>query len=37
MAVALERIAEHGDIFEPVLEDKRSLAGAARKLARLTG
>jgi bifunctional non-homologous end joining protein LigD len=32
MAVALERIAEHGDLFAPVLEDPRPLAPAARRL-----
>jgi bifunctional non-homologous end joining protein LigD len=37
MTVALERIEEHGDLFAPVLEDKRPLAGAAKRLARLTG
>jgi bifunctional non-homologous end joining protein LigD len=36
MAVVLERIAAHGDLYEPVLADKRPLAGAARALARLT-
>ena len=36
MAVVLDRIAAHGDLYEPVLADKRSLAGAARALARLT-
>src|SRR6058998_530366 len=35
MAVALERIEVLGDVFEPALEDKRSLAAAAKKLARL--
>ena len=35
MAVVLDRIAAHGDLYEPVLADKRSLAGAARALARL--
>src|SRR3954452_7198305 len=35
MAVALGRIEKDGDVFEPVLEDKRSLAAAAKKLARL--
>ena len=35
MAVALRRIEEHGDVFGPVLEDKRSLAAASKKLARL--
>ena len=32
MAVALERIARHGDLFAPVLEDARPLAPAARRL-----
>jgi hypothetical protein len=32
MAVALERIAKHGDLFAPVLEDPRPLAPAARRL-----
>jgi bifunctional non-homologous end joining protein LigD len=32
MAVALERISRHGDLFEPVLEDPRPLAPAARRL-----
>jgi bifunctional non-homologous end joining protein LigD len=36
MDVALERIAEHGDLFVPVLEDPRPLAAAARKLDKLT-
>jgi bifunctional non-homologous end joining protein LigD len=36
MGVVLERIAAHGDLYEPVLADKRPLAGAARALARLT-
>src|SRR5438132_6874419 len=36
MAVALDRVAEHGDLFEPVLEDPRPLAAAARKLEKLT-
>ena len=36
MAVVLDRIAAHGDLYEQVLADKRSLAGAARALARLT-
>ena len=35
MAVALERVAEHGDLFVPVLDDPRPLAPAARALARL--
>jgi bifunctional non-homologous end joining protein LigD len=32
MEVVLERVAERGDLFAPVLEDKRSLASAARRL-----
>jgi bifunctional non-homologous end joining protein LigD len=32
MAVALERIERHGDLFAPVLEDPRPLAPAARRL-----
>jgi bifunctional non-homologous end joining protein LigD len=36
MAVVLDRIAAHGDLYAQVLADKRSLAGAARALARLT-
>jgi bifunctional non-homologous end joining protein LigD len=36
MAVALERIERHGDLFAPVLEDARPLAAAARKLETLT-
>jgi bifunctional non-homologous end joining protein LigD len=36
MAVVLDRIAARGDLYEQVLADKRSLAGAARALARLT-
>ena len=36
MDVALERIAEHGDVFAPVLEDPRPLAPAARKLLELS-
>jgi bifunctional non-homologous end joining protein LigD len=35
MAVALERIAAHGDLFLPVLEEKRPLGAAAKRLARL--
>ncbi|HZO63087.1 MAG TPA: hypothetical protein VFB35_08920, partial [Gaiellaceae bacterium] len=35
MAVALERIAAHGDLFAPVLGDPRPLAPAARRLAAL--
>ncbi len=35
MAVALDRVAQHGDLFAPVLDDPRPLAAAAKKLARL--
>jgi len=35
MAVALERVERHGDLFAPVLEDPRPLAATAKKLARL--
>ena len=35
MDVALERVAEHGDLFAPVLEDPRPLAPAAKALATL--
>jgi bifunctional non-homologous end joining protein LigD len=35
MEQALARIAEHGDLFVPVLEDPRPLAPAAKKLERL--
>jgi bifunctional non-homologous end joining protein LigD len=35
MAVALERVERHGDLFVPVLDDPRPLAAAAKKLARL--
>jgi bifunctional non-homologous end joining protein LigD len=35
MEQALRRIAEHGDLFVPVLEDPRPLAPAARKLEQL--
>ena len=34
MDVVLERCAEHGDLFSPVLEDARPLAPAARTLAK---
>ncbi|MHB8468738.1 MAG: non-homologous end-joining DNA ligase [Gaiellaceae bacterium] len=34
LAVALDRVARHGDLFAPVLEKPRPLAAAARKLAR---
>jgi bifunctional non-homologous end joining protein LigD len=37
MDVALERCAQHGDLFAPVLEDPRPLAPAARALAKLAG
>ena len=36
MDVALDRLAKHGDLFAPVLEDPRPLAPAARALAKLT-
>jgi bifunctional non-homologous end joining protein LigD len=36
MQVALDRIASHGDLFAPVLEDQRPLAAAARKLSKLS-
>jgi bifunctional non-homologous end joining protein LigD len=32
MAVALERVDRHGDLFAPVLEEPRPLANAARRL-----
>jgi hypothetical protein len=32
MAVALERFAERGDLFAPVLEEPRPLAPAVKKL-----
>jgi bifunctional non-homologous end joining protein LigD len=32
MEVALQRVAEHGDLFAPVLEDPRPLAPAQRAL-----
>jgi bifunctional non-homologous end joining protein LigD len=35
MAVALERVAKHGDLFAPVLEDPQPLAPALKALARL--
>jgi bifunctional non-homologous end joining protein LigD len=35
MAVALDRVAQHGDLFAPVLDDPRPLPAAAKKLARL--
>jgi bifunctional non-homologous end joining protein LigD len=33
--VTLERIARHGDLFAPVLEEPRALGAATKKLARL--
>ena len=35
MAVTLERIERHGDLFEPVLEEPRPLSAAAKALDRL--
>jgi bifunctional non-homologous end joining protein LigD len=35
MEVALERVAKHGDLFAPVLEDPHALAPAARALEQL--
>src|SRR4051794_11924567 len=35
MGVALERVAKHGDLFAPVLEEPRPLAPAARALGKL--
>jgi DNA primase len=35
MAVALERVAQSGDLFAPALETARPLASAAKALARL--
>ena len=32
---ALERIQQHGDLFEPVLAEPRPLSAAAKKLERL--
>jgi DNA primase len=32
MAVALERVAAHGDLFEPVLHGKQALGPALRAL-----
>jgi hypothetical protein len=32
MQVALDRIAQHGDLFAPVLEDPRPLAPASKRL-----
>jgi bifunctional non-homologous end joining protein LigD len=37
MAVALQRISEHGDLFAPVLDEKRPLGPAARRLRALAG
>jgi bifunctional non-homologous end joining protein LigD len=37
MSVALDRVAAHGDLFAPVLEQPRPLAPAAAKLARYPG
>jgi bifunctional non-homologous end joining protein LigD len=37
MAVALERVQAHGDLFAPVLEDPRPLGAAAKRLAGLVG
>jgi DNA primase len=34
MAVALERIAQHGDLFEPVLHGSQQLGPALRRLRR---
>ena len=36
MAVALNRLQEHGDLFEPVLQDPRPLAPAQRALDKVT-
>jgi DNA primase len=36
MAVALERVQAHGDLFAPVLEDPRPLGAAARRLTALS-
>jgi bifunctional non-homologous end joining protein LigD len=35
MTAALDRVAKHGDLFAPVLEEPRPLGAAARKLERL--
>jgi hypothetical protein len=32
MQVALDRVAQHGDLFEPVLHAKQSLAPALKAL-----
>ncbi|HZQ65420.1 MAG TPA: non-homologous end-joining DNA ligase [Gaiellaceae bacterium] len=37
MAEALDRIARHGDLFAPVLDDPRPLAPAARRLETISG
>jgi len=37
MAVALERVARHGDLFAPVLDEPRPLAPAAKRLAEYPG
>jgi bifunctional non-homologous end joining protein LigD len=36
MAVALERLATHGDLFAPVLDSARPLGAATKELARLS-
>jgi bifunctional non-homologous end joining protein LigD len=36
MAVALERVARHGDLFAPVLDGPRPLGAAAKRLAKLS-
>jgi bifunctional non-homologous end joining protein LigD len=35
MEIALERVAQHGDLFAPVLEEPRPLGAAARKLEKM--
>jgi hypothetical protein len=35
MRVALERLALHGDLFAPVLENRRPLGAAVQRLERL--
>jgi hypothetical protein len=37
MAVALERVASHGDLFAPVLTEPRPLRPAAERLLELSG
>jgi hypothetical protein len=37
MDVALRRVSELGDLFEPVLQDTRPLAPAAKRLRALAG